>query len=185
MSLVGRGARERPGRGQPPERVPELFGELRRHRMQAGQVTAALQHLSAEHAAAEFEQPHRRIRVIRPERTGGRVGFLRTRLAPDLAQAITEFTEVADTIPYGEPDHAAALGNLGRAWLSEHRFSGDTESLRQSVTALGSAVRASALDTPPARSLVAEFLTLEPGSGIAASQAGWLESRARVMKSLT
>lgn len=73
--------------------------------------------------------------------------FLRTRLELDLTQAITAFTGVADTVPYGEPDHVVALANLGRAWFSEYGFSGDPQALRRSVTALGSAVRASALDT--------------------------------------
>ncbi|MGW5431683.1 CHAT domain-containing protein [Streptomyces sp. NPDC004059] len=74
--------------------------------------------------------------------------FLQTRLQSDLALAVTAFTEVVEAVPYGEGDHLAALGNLGRVWFSEHRFTGDPEALRRSVTALGSAVRASAPDTP-------------------------------------
>ncbi|MDF3291850.1 CHAT domain-containing protein [Streptomyces silvisoli] len=73
--------------------------------------------------------------------------FLRTRLRRDLAQAITAFTEVVRTIPYGERNHVAALGNQGRVWFSEYGFSGDPEALRRAVTALGSAVRASAPGT--------------------------------------
>ncbi|MEV6056770.1 CHAT domain-containing protein [Streptomyces sp. NPDC052107] len=74
--------------------------------------------------------------------------FLHTRLKSDLAQAVTAFTEVVEAVPYGGDDHVAALGNLGRVWLSENRFTGDPEALRRSVTALGSAVRASAPGTP-------------------------------------
>jgi tetratricopeptide (TPR) repeat protein len=74
--------------------------------------------------------------------------FLHTRLPSDLAQAVTAFSEVVEAVPYGEDDHVSALGNLGRVWFSEYRFTGDPEALRRSVTALGSAVRASAPDSP-------------------------------------
>jgi hypothetical protein len=74
--------------------------------------------------------------------------FLHTRLQSDLAQAVTAFSEVVEAVPYGEDDHVSALGNLGRVWFSEYRFTGDPEALRRSVTALGSAVRASAPDSP-------------------------------------
>ncbi|MQY34584.1 hypothetical protein SRB17_25540 [Streptomyces sp. RB17] len=74
--------------------------------------------------------------------------FLHTRLQSDLAQAVTAFGEAVEAVPYGEDDHVSALGNLGRVWFSEYRFTGDPEALRRSVTALGSAVRASSPDTP-------------------------------------
>lgn len=70
--------------------------------------------------------------------------FLHTRLERDLGQAIAAYTEVVETVPYGERTHAVALGNLGRAWFSEYEFRGDPEALGRSVTALGSAARASA-----------------------------------------
>lgn len=73
--------------------------------------------------------------------------FLRTGLERDLGQAIAAYTEVVETVPYGERTHAVALGNLGRVWYSEYGFRGDPEALRRSVTALGSAVRASAPGT--------------------------------------
>ncbi|GLY47274.1 CHAT domain-containing protein [Lentzea sp. NBRC 102530] len=73
--------------------------------------------------------------------------FRRTGMELDLVQATTVFSSVADTEPYGDPDHVVALGNLGRVWFAEHRFRGDEESLRRSVTALSNAVRASAPHT--------------------------------------
>ncbi|MET8217844.1 CHAT domain-containing protein [Streptomyces hirsutus] len=73
--------------------------------------------------------------------------FLHTRLERDLDQAIAAYTEVVETVPYGERTHAVALGNLGRVWFCEYEFRGDPEALHRSVTALGSAVRASAPDT--------------------------------------
>ncbi|MGW3951622.1 CHAT domain-containing protein [Streptomyces sp. NPDC004752] len=106
--------------------------------------------------------------------------FLHTRLRSDLAQAVTAFTEVVETVPYGGSDHMAALGNLGRVWLSEYRFSGDPAALGRSVTALGSAVRASAPDTPErgaaqinhGDALYAQYeLSLDPGVRAAAGHA--------------
>ncbi|MFH8976337.1 CHAT domain-containing protein [Streptomyces sp. NPDC017890] len=73
--------------------------------------------------------------------------FLHTGLERDLGQAIAAYTEVVETVPYGERTHAVALGNLGRVWFSEYEFRGSPEALRRSVTALGSAARASAPDT--------------------------------------
>lgn len=73
--------------------------------------------------------------------------FRHTGLERDLGQAVAAYTEVVETVPYGERIHAVALGNLGRVWLSEYEFSGDLEALHRSVTALGSAARASAPGT--------------------------------------
>ncbi|WP_410609441.1 CHAT domain-containing protein [Amycolatopsis sp. lyj-109] len=73
--------------------------------------------------------------------------FRWTRQEADLAEAVAEFAGVADSVPYGERDHVTALGNLGVAWLDRHRFTGDEEALRRAVTALGTAVRASAPDS--------------------------------------
>ncbi|MFV5996300.1 CHAT domain-containing protein [Streptomyces sp. NPDC056231] len=106
--------------------------------------------------------------------------FLRTRLQSDLTQAVTALTEVVEAVPYGGQDHVAALGNLGRFWLSEYRFRGDPAALRRSVTALGSAVRASAPDTPQrgvtqinyGDALNAQYeLSLDPGVLAAAGHA--------------
>ncbi|WP_217142501.1 CHAT domain-containing protein [Streptomyces sp. AC627_RSS907] len=73
--------------------------------------------------------------------------FRRTGLEGDLDQAIAAYTRVVETVPYGEETHVVALGNLGRVWFAEYGFRGDREALLRSVTALGSAVRASASDT--------------------------------------
>ncbi|MFF0225252.1 CHAT domain-containing protein [Streptomyces sp. NPDC004629] len=106
--------------------------------------------------------------------------FLHTRLRSDLAAAVTAFTEVVESAPYGGSDHMAALGNLGRVWLSEYRFSGDPAALGRSVTALGSAVRASAPGTPQrgaaqinhGDALYAQYqLSLDPGVRAAAGHA--------------
>ncbi|MFJ8794957.1 CHAT domain-containing protein [Streptomyces sp. NPDC102462] len=106
--------------------------------------------------------------------------FLHTRLHSDLTAAVTAFTEVVESAPYGGSDHMAALGNLGRAWLSAYRFSGDPAALSRSVTALGSAVRASAPGTPQrgtaqinhGDALYAQYeLSLDPGVRAAAGHA--------------
>ncbi|GAA4972598.1 CHAT domain-containing protein [Streptomyces hyderabadensis] len=73
--------------------------------------------------------------------------FLHTGLERDLGRAIAAYTEVVETVPYGGRTHAVALGNLGRVWFSEYGLSGGPEALHRSVTALGSAARASAPDT--------------------------------------
>ncbi|MFE5208233.1 CHAT domain-containing protein [Streptomyces sp. NPDC056600] len=67
-----------------------------------------------------------------------------TGLDSDLADAVTAFTEVVELEPYGSPDHVAALGNLGTVWSSKYRSDDDPEALRRAVTALGTAVRATA-----------------------------------------
>ncbi|MFL4909146.1 CHAT domain-containing protein [Streptomyces sp. MMS24-I2-30] len=106
--------------------------------------------------------------------------FLHSRLRTDLAQAVTEYTQVVESVPYGGSDHVAALGNLGRLWLTEHRFSGDPAALGRAVTALGSVVRASAPGTPRrgaaqinyGDALYAQYETnLDPGVLAAAGQA--------------
>ncbi|MDI2130510.1 CHAT domain-containing protein [Yinghuangia seranimata] len=74
--------------------------------------------------------------------------FELTGFQPGLAQAINAFTEVVESVPYGEQDHVVALGNLGRSCFAAYRFSDDPEALRRSVTALATAVRASAPGTP-------------------------------------
>ncbi|MFD6329536.1 CHAT domain-containing protein [Streptomyces niveus] len=73
--------------------------------------------------------------------------FQRTGSRTDLEQAVSVFTEAADMVPYGEPDHVVALGSQGRVWFSQYELSGDPQALRDSVTALGSAARASTLGT--------------------------------------
>jgi hypothetical protein len=73
--------------------------------------------------------------------------YRRTGLDSDLADAVTAFTEVVDLEPYGSSDHVSALGNLGTVWLSAYGADGDPDALRRSVTALGSAVRATVPDS--------------------------------------
>ncbi|MEV0355709.1 CHAT domain-containing protein [Nocardia sp. NPDC050697] len=73
--------------------------------------------------------------------------FLRAGAETDLRRAITALSDVVETVPYGEVDHVVALANLGRIWLSDYGIGHDPESLRRSVAALGTAVRASAPET--------------------------------------
>ncbi|GAA2596264.1 CHAT domain-containing protein [Streptomyces axinellae] len=65
----------------------------------------------------------------------------------DLAAATAAFGEVVDSTPYEDQNHAVALGNLGRTWLAAHQLGGDPAAIRRAVTALGSAVRATAHDS--------------------------------------
>jgi hypothetical protein len=106
--------------------------------------------------------------------------FRRTGLAADLADAVAEFGGVVESVPYGDRDHVTALGNLGLVWFDGYRAGGDEEALRRAVTALGTAVRASALDTSErgealvnhGDALVAQYeLRLDPGVRAAAALA--------------
>ncbi|WP_143660436.1 CHAT domain-containing protein [Streptomyces sp. JHA26] len=106
--------------------------------------------------------------------------FLHTGLEGDLGQAIAAYTEVVETVPYGERTHAVALGNLGRVWFSAYDANGSPEALRRSVTALGSAARASAPGTTERAetqfnhggALYAQYeLTRDPGVLAAAGRA--------------